>query len=547
MSIFIIGLENRVTCRDWFQLSLKEGLTVFRDQEFSSDLHSRAIQRITDVNQLKTRQFAEDAGPMAHPVRPESYIAMDNFYTTTVYEKGAEVIRMIHTILGEEGFQKGMKLYFDRHDGDAVTIDDFVASMGDANKYNFDNFMPWYSKSGTPEVNIEDEYDSELNIYRATFTQKNQTEPFIIPNNFGLLSDDGKELDSGMILIDELVKKFEFKNIKTKPIPSWFRSFSAPIKFNSNLSVSDKIYLASSDSDPFNRWDSVQSIWMDFILKPKQVEQQKLFDLINIIFSKDSDFALLSEMISLPSEQIIHQNVGRIDVRQVHLQREASILSIGNGLKELFLETFQKLSYQKTYDFSSKSVGERALKNKCLSFLVKIGEYDMAYEQYNNADNMTDQFSAFQSLLDSSSPYREEVVERFYSQHKKDAQVMDKWFSAQSISSSSSVADIRKLMKHHLFKMTNPNRIRSVMGSFSQNSIQFHCKEGYELATEIILELDTLNPQIAARFAGIYNHWRRFTDYYSSLQEDQLNLIIDSEKLTDDVYEIVNTALKGND
>ena len=537
---------NRVTCRDWFQLSLKEGLTVFRDQEFSSDLRSRAIQRITDVNQLKTRQFAEDAGPMAHPVRPESYIAMDNFYTSTVYEKGAEVIRMIHTILGEEGFQKGMGLYFDRHDGDAVTIDDFVASMADANNYNFENFMPWYSKSGTPEVSIEDEYDSSQNTYRATFTQKNQTEPFVIPNNFGLLSADGKELDSGMILVDELVKTFEFKNIKAKPIASWFRGFSAPIKFNSNLSTSDRIYLASGDSDPFNRWDNVQNLWLEYILNSEHVEEQKLFEMIKNIFNKDSDFALLSEMISLPSEQIIHQHVGRINVKQVHLQRETSILSISNALKELFYDTFQKLNYKKDYDLSSASVGERALKNKCLSFLVKLGEYELAFKQYNNADNMTDQFSAFQCLLDSSSPYKEEVIERFYSQHKKDAQVMDKWFSAQSISSSTSVADIRKLMKHNLFKMTNPNRIRSVMGSFTQNSIQFHCKEGYQLATEVILELDSLNPQIAARFAGIYNHWRRFIDDYSSLQEDQLKLILDSHKLTDDVYEIVNTALKGN-
>jgi len=309
---------NRVTCRDWFQLSLKEGLTVFRDQEFSSDLRSRAIQRITDVSTLKTRQFAEDSGPMAHPVRPESYIAMDNFYTATVYEKGAEVIRMIHTILGEEGFQKGMTLYFERHDGDAVTIDDFVASMADANQYNFDNFMPWYSKAGTPEVNIDDDYNSELNIYRATFTQKNLTTPFLIPNRFGLLVNDGEEVETGMFLIDKLVKTVEFKNIKSKPVPSWFRGFSAPIKFNSNLSISDKIYLVSNDSDPFNRWDSVQSLWLDYILSPEKVEEKELFDMIKNLFNKDFDFALLSEMISLPSEQIIHQNVGKINVEEVN-------------------------------------------------------------------------------------------------------------------------------------------------------------------------------------------------------------------------------------
>ena len=536
---------NRVTCRDWFQLSLKEGLTVFRDQEFSSDLRSRAIQRITDVNELKTRQFAEDSGPMAHPVRPESYIAMDNFYTATVYEKGAEVIRMIHTILGEEGFQKGMTLYFERHDGAAVTIDDFVASMSDANNFDFDSFMPWYSKSGTPEVNVDDEYDSELNIYRATFTQKNQTAPFLIPNKFGLLADDGKELESGIILIDELVKTVTFENINSKPTPSWFRGFSAPIKFNSNLSVNEKIFLSSNDSDPFNRWDSVQSIWLDYIINPQKVEEKELFSMIKNLFNKDPDFALLSEMISLPSEQIIHQNVGQIDVKEVNSKRKKSSLSVGNNLKALFLETYQKLNYKKAFDLSSQSVGERALKNKCLSYLSKVGEHDMVYEQYNNADCMTDQFSAFQCLIASSNPYRDEVISRFYEQHKADAQVMDRWFSAQSISPKTSVADIRELMKHDLFSMTNPNRIRSVIGSFSRNSLQFHCKEGYQLLTEVIIELDRLNPQIAARFVGIYNHWRRFTQKYSSLQKNELNSIINRKELSDDVYEIVHSALKG--
>ena len=536
---------NRVTCRDWFQLSLKEGLTVFRDQEFSSDLRSRAIQRITDVNELKTRQFAEDSGPMAHPVRPESYIAMDNFYTATVYEKGAEVIRMIHTILGEEGFQKGMTLYFERHDGAAVTIDDFVASMSDANNFDFDSFMPWYNKSGTPEVNVDDEYDSELNIYRATFTQKNQTAPFLIPNKFGLLADDGKELESGIILIDELVKTVTFENINSKPTPSWFRGFSAPIKFNSNLSVNEKFFLSSNDSDPFNRWDSVQSIWLDYIINPQKVEEKELFSMIKNLFNKDPDFALLSEMISLPSDQIIHQNVGQIDVKEVNSKRKKSSLSVGNNLKALFLETYQKLNYKKAFDLSSQSVGERALKNKCLSYLSKVGEHDMAYEQYNNADCMTDQFSAFQCLIDSSNPYRDEVISRFYEQHKVDAQVMDRWFSAQSISPITSVADIRGLMKHDLFSMTNPNRIRSVIGSFSRNSLQFHCKEGYQLLTEVIIELDRLNPQIAARFVGIYNHWRRFTQKYSSLQKNELNSIINRKELSDDVYEIVHSALKG--
>ena len=536
---------NRVTCRDWFQLSLKEGLTVFRDQEFSSDLRSRAIQRISDVIQLKTRQFAEDSGPMSHPVRPESYISMDNFYTSTVYEKGAEVIRMIHTILGEDGFQKGMKLYFDRHDGDAVTIDDFVSSMADANNTNFESFMPWYSKAGTPEVTVEDEYDSETKVYSATFTQKNQNTPFMIPNEFGLIAKDGSEIKSGMVVVDELIKTISFENVPSKPIPSWFRGFSAPIKFNNGLSSEEKIFLVTNDSDPFNRWDNVQSLWLDYILSPELVSKMEIFTMIENLMTKEGDLALLSEMISLPSEQIIHQNVTEIDVEDVHSKRNNTHLEIGSEFKGIFLDTYEKLNFKKAFDLSSVSVAERALKNTCLAYLTRLGEFDIAYQQFMNSECMTDQFGAFQPLLNNPNPYRDEVIERFYNEHHSDVQVMDKWFSAQSVSSQTSVDDVKSLMKHELFTMKNPNRVRSVIGSFSQNTSQFHCQEGYELLSEVIVELDELNPQIAARFAGIFNHWRRFAPRYSELQEIQIQSIIDREKISKDVFEIVQSAISG--
>ena len=536
---------NRVTCRDWFQLSLKEGLTVFRDQEFSSDLRSRAIQRISDVIQLKTRQFAEDSGPMSHPVRPESYISMDNFYTSTVYEKGAEVIRMIHTILGEEGFQKGMKLYFQRHDGDAVTIDDFVASMADANNSNFESFMPWYSEPGTPEVGFEDEYDSDAKVYTATFTQNNLKTPFMIPNRFGLIGQDGHEIKSGMVVIDELVKTISFENIPNKPTPSWFRGFSAPIKFNSEMTTNEKIFLVSNDTDPFNRWDQVQSLWLDFILNPEFVSKKELFRMIENLMSKENDLALLSEMMSLPSEQIIHQNVSEIDVEDVHNRRNNSYLEIGNKFKDVFLEAYEKLNTKKPFDLSPVSVAERSFKNICLAYLARLGEFDIAYQQFISADCMTDQYGAFQSLLNAENSYRDEVIERFYHQHRSDVQVMDKWFSAQAISSLTSVSDIRNLMKHELFTIKNPNRVRSVIGSFSQNYIQFHCQDGYELMSEVVIELDDLNPQIAARFAGIFNHWRRFVPKYSKLQELQIKSIIDRDKISKDVFEIVQSAIKG--
>jgi len=536
---------NRVTCRDWFQLSLKEGLTVFRDQEFSSDLRSRAIQRISDVIQLKTRQFAEDSGPMSHPVRPESYISMDNFYTSTVYEKGAEVIRMIHTILGEDGFQKGMKLYFDRHDGDAVTIDDFVSSMADANNTNFESFMPWYSKAGTPEVTVEDEYDSETKVYSATFTQKNQNTPFMIPNEFGLIAKDGSEIKSGMVVVDELIKTISFENVPSKPIPSWFRGFSAPIKFKNGLSSEEKIFLVTNDSDPFNRWDNVQSLWLDYILSPELISKMEIFTMIENLMTKEGDLALLSEMISLPSEQIIHQNVTEIDVEDVHSKRNNTHLEIGSEFKGVFLDTYEKLNFKKAFDLSSASVAERALKNTCLAYLTRLGEFDIAYQQFMNSKCMTDQFGAFQPLLNNPNPYRDEVIERFYNEHHSDVQVMDKWFSAQSLSPLTSVDDVKSLMKHELFTIKNPNRVRSVIGSFSQNTSQFHCQEGYELLSEVIVELDELNPQIAARFAGIFNHWRRFAPRYSELQEIQIQSIIDREKISKDVFEIVQSAISG--
>jgi len=536
---------NRVTCRDWFQLSLKEGLTVFRDQEFSSDIRSRAIQRIKDVVALKTYQFSEDSGPMAHPVRPESYISMDNFYTATVYEKGAEVIRMIHTILGEEGFQKGMSLYFQRHDGDAVTIDDFVASMADANDFNFKPFMSWYSKSGTPEVEVIDEYDSDSKIYRATFTQKNQQEPFIIPNVFGLLDNNGSEVATSMVLIDELEKTIEFDGIKSKPTPSWFRGLSAPIKFNSNLSVGEKLYLCANDTDPYNRWDNIQSLWLDYILTPEKINQKDLFGMLRKLLQEESDLSLLSEMIALPSERIIHQSVEKINVAEIHQKRENVNFCFIKYLEEVLISKYKELNHNKIFNLSTQSIGERALKNKCLSYLVKGGEYELAYRQFNQAKCMSDQLSSFQLLVESHNPYQKEVIERFYELHCEDVQTIDRWFSVQSISPIISVAGIRELMSHKLFTMKNPNRVRSLLGVFAQNHIQFHCHEGYQLMTEVILELDALNPQIAARFAGVFNHWRRFTSHYSKLQEDELKTISEVDNLSKNVYEIVNIALKG--
>ncbi len=536
---------NRVTCRDWFQLSLKEGLTVFRDQEFSSDMRSRSIKRIEDVVSLKTRQFSEDSGPMAHPVRPESYIVMDNFYTATVYDKGAEVIRMIHTILGEEGFQKGMQLYFQRHDGDAVTIDDFVASMADANEFDFETFMPWYCRAGTPEVEVVDDYDAKKNIYRATFRQKNQSKPYVVPNNFGLIDTEGCEVASGTILLDELEKTIEFKNIETRPIPSWFRAFSAPIIVNSNISNKDKIYLSLHDTDPFNRWDNIQSLWLQCILEPEEFDQNNLFDVIESLLKEEADYALLSKMLQIPAERILHQNAAKIDVAKLHQKRENVIDAVSKRLKGTLIFTYEKLSTNKPFDLSTESIGERALKNLCLKYLANSDSHELAYEQFNSANCMTDRMASFEVLIRSHNPYLDEAIERIYNEFKDDAQVIDMWFSYQSLSPLTTPSRVKELMGHRLFSIKNPNRVRSLVGAFTQNHLQFHCQDGYRLFGEFILELDSINPQVAARLVGIFNLWKKYTPNYSEMQRKELEAIRATRNLSNNVFEIVNIALEG--
>ena len=366
-----------------------------------------------------------------------------------------------------------------------------------------------------------------------------------MPNAFGLLDENGVEIASGMVLIDELEKTVTFNDINSKPTPSWFRGLSAPIKFHSNLTVSDKLYLCANDTDPYNRWDNIQGLWLDYILTPEKVDQKGLFEMLKKLLQEESDLALLSEMMTLPSERIIHQRVGKINVAEINQKRENVNFCIIKYLEELLLSKYEELNHNKTFDLSTQSIGERALKNRCLSYLVKSGEYELAYKQFNHAKCMSDQLSSFQALVENHNPYQKEVIERFYELYREDVQTIDRWFSVQSISPSISVAGIRDLMNHKLFTMKNPNRVRSLLGAFAQNHIQFHCQEGYQLMTEVIIELDTLNPQIAARFAGVFNHWRRFTSHYSKLQEAELKTISEVDNLSKNVYEIVHIALEG--
>lgn len=534
---------NRVTCQDWFQLSLKEGLTVFRDQEFTSDLHSRSIKRIEDVNGLRTFQFAEDAGPMKHPVRPESYIEMNNFYTFTVYEKGAEVIRMIHTFLGEDGFQKGMKLYFERHDGQAVTIDDFISAMNDANDFNFDAFMTWYSQPGTPEVEIKTNYNVDSHSYCVTIKQLGEY-TYYLPIRYGLLNDQGGEVDQGVLVLSEREQSYHFNNLEHEPTPSWLRGFSAPIKLKSDLTLAQRIFLIENDTDSFSRWDNVQELWLLLILKPDQIDETSLFDALENILNNVKDPSLVCEMITLPSERFIHLRVDEIDVVEVKRKREAVIDQLINRFGSLFLNIYTNLNGDDDHELTPEAVGARSLKNICLYYLTKAGKFELAYDQFNNANCMSDRLSSFNALLSVNNPYKDKAIEKFFETYKKDVQVMDKWFSAQSLSPMMSVNGIRQLMKHELFSFNTPNRLRSVVGGFTQNFVQFHNQEGYELLTEVIIKLNGSNPQIGARLVSIYNHWKRYTPELRDLQKQQLESILAIDDLSNDIFEIVHSALK---
>jgi aminopeptidase N len=533
---------NRVTCQDWFQLSLKEGLTVFRDQEFTSDLHSRSIKRIEDVNGLRTFQFAEDAGPMKHPVRPESYIEMNNFYTFTVYEKGAEVIRMIHTLLGETGFQSGMKLYFERHDGQAVTIDDFVAAMSDANDFNFKPFMAWYSQPGTPEVEVNTEYDAQQKTYKATFKQEGK-HTYYLPIRYGLMNQRGEEIEQGILVLDQNQKTFEFKDIQNEPTPSWLRGFSAPIKLTSNLNTEQKIFLCEHDTDAFSRWDNAQALWSSLILNPEQIDEGALFSAFENILTKETDNALISELLTLPSERLIHLQMDEINIIEAKQKREAVIDKIVQRFKPVLLSIYNRLNTADVFELTPGAVGNRSLKNTCLSYLVKAGEFDLAYHQFESANCMSDRLAAFNALLSVDNSHQDQAIQQMFTLYQHDVQVMDKWFAAQALAAENGVDDIKQLMQHALFSFNTPNRLRSVIGNFASNFVQFHNQQGYELLTEVIIKLNTSNPQIGARLVSIYNHWKRYTPELRELQKQQLEAILATDDLSNDIFEIVQAAL----
>ncbi|MFW2372427.1 MAG: aminopeptidase N [Gammaproteobacteria bacterium] len=554
---------NRVTCRDWFQLTLKEGLTVFRDQQFTADMTSATVKRIDDVNVLRTRQFAEDAGPMSHPIQPDSYVEINNFYTVTVYNKGAEVIRMIHTILGTEGFRKGMDLYFDRHDGEAATTEDFLSAMEDANDIKLEQFRRWYHQAGTPTLKVKGEHILDQQLYRLHVSQssdKPDNQPFQIPLAVSLLDGQGRDIPGTkkLLQVTEAEQVFEFSGITDKPVPSILRNFSAPVKLVVDLKNEDLAFLMAHDSDDFNRWNAAQQLAVNIIMaliddhrqgKTLVMHEAFITAFKQVLLDEQLDKALAARVLSLPSEDYLAELMEVVDVDAIHRVREFCRKEISRLLDKEFQAIYHSQQVH-SYELDAEAMGQRSLKNLCLSYLLCQGDgavTQMAMEQYQTADNMTDQMAALKGLVHNQCDKADTALSDFYKQWKEEALVVDKWFMVQATAPQANTLEaIKQLLQHEAFDMRVPNRVRSLVGAFSQaNPICFHASsgEGYKILADCVIQLNSLNPQIAARLLLPLIQWRRFDSQRQGLMQDELKRIAAIDSLAKDVYEIVNRGL----
>lgn len=568
---------NRVTCRDWFQLSLKEGLTIFRDQSFSEDTLSPAVMRIRDVIDLRETQFTEDAGPLAHPVRPDAYIEINNFYTSTIYNKGAEVLRMMQTILGKSQFRKGMDLYFARYDGQAVTIEDFVASMEDVSGVDLHQFRLWYDQAGTPTLTVTDEYDAKKQTYTLTFQQtcpptpgQSTKLPFHIPVRMGLLDQNGDPLPlhleqedvttEKVLQVKEHIQRFEFRNVAHKPIPSLLRHFSAPVKLEFNYSDSELQFLFRHDTDAFNRWEAGQKYALRVLLKLVNDHQQgkhlilptELVENIEYLLQHGHhDQFLLAEMLMLPSERYIGEQLAVVDVDAIHAAREFVLNELADKLQEVLVKVYHACEDSSAdYQFNMNAVGQRQLQNRCLSYLARLPQYtDLALKQFKHAlrSNMTQTLPALTALAHLDIPQRQVVLAEFYSTWQQEALVIDKWFAIQAASPlPGTLQQVKALLQHEAFDIKNPNRVYALIGTFGQrNAINFHARDGlgYAFLREVVTTLDQLNPQVAARMVKPLTTWGRYDKERQDLMREQLKLLL-QEKLSPDMYELVTKSLE---
>ncbi|MFQ3187649.1 MAG: aminopeptidase N [Marinomonas primoryensis] len=564
---------NRVTCRDWFQLSLKEGFTVFRDQTFSADMHSETVKRVEDVSFLKTAQFAEDAGPMAHPVRPASFIEISNFYTLTVYEKGAEIVRMIHTLLGKEKFRAGSDLYFNRHDGQAVTCDDFVAAMQEASGVDLTQFKRWYSQAGTPVVSVTDAFDKDAGIYRLTMKQDTPATPgqptklpLHIPIRIGLLDELGNALSATVnnvnsedhvlhLISNEQV--FEFAGLTARPVPSLLRGFSAPVKLRYDYAPADLLLLMSADSDGFNRWSAAQQLAvneLNTLIKQSiggetlSVNSQLAHGFKTLLSDASLDPAMVALVLALPSQAYLSELANPIYPAAIKQARQYLKAQLANTLAEDFERVYREHSISGEYQATAEYIAHRSLKNMALSYWVETKDetaHRIVSEQFQSANNMTDQFSALSIAVNSKHEKAAELLAAFYEQWKDEPLVVNKWLMLTASQEHDAVlTTVKGLMEHPAFDLKNPNKVRSVLGGFGQSMSGFHKEDGsgYRFLADQIILLNKRNPQIASRLCTPLTRWKKLQPALSIKMKAELERIL-SEELSKDVYEVVSKSL----
>jgi aminopeptidase N len=569
---------NRVTCRDWFQLSLKEGLTVFRDQEFGADMYSRPVQRIQEVRALRAAQFPEDAGPMAHPVRPQSYIEINNFYTATVYQKGAEVVRMIHTLIGAQAFRKGMDMYFQRHDGQAVTCDEFVQAMQDASGIDLEHFKRWYNQAGTPLLSISDQYDAAAGRYTLAISQASAPTPgqpdklpLHIPLAIGLVGADGRDLalklegesaaqgTTRVLSMTEGEVRLTFTDVPAKPIPSIARGFSAPIKIDFAYSAADLAHLMAFDSDPFNRWEAGQRLATNLMLagvadvqsgREPRASEAFIAAFGRVLADAPDDPAFAAEVLSLPSESFLAEQLAQVDPDAIHQVRTSLRHQLASDLMEPLRATYDANRSTESYTPDAAAAGKRALRNVCLGYLTEIASAEtlaLAWRQFERADNMTDAMAAMTALAQIDCAQRTEALAQFYERWQNEALVLDKWLAVQATSRlPATLVEVRWLMQHPAFDLKNPNKVRALISSFCHgNHVRFHALDGsgYSFCAEQVIALDQMNPQVAARLARAFDRWKRFDAARQNHARAALEGIRAVSGLSKDTLEVVTRAL----
>ena len=565
---------NRVTCRDWFQLSLKEGFTVYRDSQFSADMNSPTVKRIEDASYLRTHQFAEDGGPMSHPVQPDSYMEINNFYTLTVYEKGSEVVGMIRTLLGPDTFRKGSDLYFDRHDGQAVTIEEFVRAMEDASGRDLTQFRRWYKQSGTPVLKVRSQHDAEAQTLTLDFEQscpatpgQNEKLPFVIPVKLGLVGEKGNDLvlnangDTQIIYeLNEAKQTLLIEGVGESAVPSLLRGLSAPVKLDYGYSAEQLAHLMANDSDGFNRWDASQTLCLGVL---KQLTQDSLrdrpmalnsqvIDAYRALLTDESlDPAMVALMLQLPSEALLHEEAEIIHAAAIHDARSFVRTALAGSLADQFMALYQRHNTQPTYAPDAQQIGSRSLKNAALNYLMLVGDtgIKLAWRQFESADNMTDKAAALSALVNcpEASKYAEQALAEFEAEYRDEALVMNLWLQIQAINSQAGgLARVRDLMNHSAFTMSNPNKLRSLIGAFcNANLVNFHNPDGsgYAFLQEQVIALNNKNPQVAARLVTPLTRWKQFPEPNSGLMRKALQAIADEPGLVKDVLEIATKSL----